>query len=273
LSVAEPENKAKAEDIPEVKSMQQQQQGEEDDDTGACCGCRKADFRTRHERCLDEAQSYQRKFPHAPPLASTSLRSFRTAESFRLVDARTQPEQAVSMIQGAVSLQQFRKEMESRSCIHQVLASSETEELLEGTKDPSKPAIIVYCTIGYRSGLEATHLRRQYPDLEVYSLDGIVAYTHALEGCGLPSSVPPDVQELPPLIDPKTSRVTRVIHTFGGAWDLAPSSYNTVQFRPLALVSRLAQVGGTVVVRTIQGVLSRPTTTPATNIDWHSKSE
>ena len=43
--------------------------------------------------------------------------------------------------------------------------------------------IIFYCTIGYRSGMEAARICDEYniDRGRVYSLDGIVPYTHALK--------------------------------------------------------------------------------------------
>jgi len=46
------------------------------------------------------------------------------------------------------------------------------------SSSPSEVHVVVtYCTIGYRSGLEAQRLRDQY-NLNVRNLDGIVSYTH-----------------------------------------------------------------------------------------------
>jgi rhodanese-related sulfurtransferase len=103
-----------------------------------------------------------------------------------LVDVRTKAEQKVSMIPGAITLHEFESQLK---------------------QNPNKwqgdgALVITYCTIGYRSGLEAQRLREVYNLRNIQHLDGIVPYTHACSamlasgGVSLGASKSPLVEEL-----------------------------------------------------------------------------
>lgn len=187
-----------------------------------CCG----KSETNAERCRRLNKFYQARYPDVPALGSQDLVRSYDSSSTVLVDVRTKPERNVSRIKGAVSLQEFEEE--------------HVRSLQPETK------VVTYCTIGYRSGLEARRLQYQYSlKGRISSLDGIVAYTHALSNVE-------EESEAPKVIDPNTGMETTEIHTFGSSWDCVDGKYHPRHFSHPMIVLRYLQVGGTVVWRTIQ---------------------
>jgi rhodanese-related sulfurtransferase len=168
--------------------------------------------------------NFQHKFEGSvPSLKSHDLITQYHPEAVILIDCRTKAEQNVSMIRGAIP-------------IH------DSMNLLKLGND-NKP-IVTYCTLGFRSGLEAERLRDVLgADRVIFNLDGILAYTHALEKR-------PD--DAPPLVDPSTSKVTKEVHTFSHHWDCAAEGYASKQFSAVAITLRLGQVVARTVVRKIQ---------------------
>ena len=183
----------------------------------------------QEEECTRRYKFYDRRFPDVPMMSSKELieRQERDdASKLVLVDVRTQPERQVSMIPGAIALDEF-------------------EATLETTESPV--TVITYCTIGYRSGFEARRLRQKYSIPQVYSLDGILAYTHA------PSSSL--IQ-----IDAKTmeSVPTSRVHTFGFIWkNCANPDYEISMYGFPSFLGRMMQVGVVSVVRTTQHLVYR----------------
>lgn len=87
----------------------------------------------------------------------------KTNLAVTLVDVRTKAEQKVSMIPGAITLHEFE---------------SQLKQYPNKWQDDGQ-LVVTYCTIGYRSGLEAQRLRQIYNIGNIRHLDGIVPYTHA----------------------------------------------------------------------------------------------
>ena len=119
--------------------------------------------------------------------------------------------------------------------------------------------VVTYCTLGYRSGLQAVRLKRQYPNLNVYSLDGIVPFTHVL--ADMDQQEQEQRSEMEPhetqdstgttihegsfslaLVDPSTGQPTNRVHTFGPMWNFSHLSYQAQWFSPVTLLMRVAQV-------------------------------
>ena len=99
---------------------------------------------------------YRDAFPEAEEMTVEEFLALQATADPVVVDVRTDPERAISMIPGAIS----REEFELRR-----------EELGE------RP-VVTYCTIGYRSGLYAEELKQE--GLDAYNLEGsILAWTHA----------------------------------------------------------------------------------------------
>ena len=169
------------------------------------------------------SSNFQRKFERSvPSLTSHDLITRYHPEAVLLIDCRTKAEQNVSMIRGAIP-------------IHTM-----TIEMLGNDKP-----IVTYCTIGFRSGLEAERLRDVLgADREIFNLDGILAYTHALE----------QRPDAPPLVDPSTTKVTKDVHTFSRHWDCAADGYTSKQFSVVSFTLRMGHTVGHTVVRKIQHV-------------------
>ena len=119
-----------------------------------------------------------------------------------LVDVRTMEERNVSKIPTSICLAEFEKSLEA------------------GDVSPEVD-VIIYCTIGYRSGLEARRLRNKYLLRNVYSLDGIVAYTH---------------QKGSKLVNGESTSPSFVVketiccHTFASMWSNVGVGYTPVTF-------------------------------------------
>jgi rhodanese-related sulfurtransferase len=196
--------------------------------------------RSNQEECSRQCKFYQSRFPDVPTMSSKELRERQMnddATTLVLVDVRTRPEREVSMIPGAISLSDFEATMAS----------------LQQKQQPM--TVVTYCTIGYRSGLEARRLRDKYYLVEgqVYSLDGILAYTHG------PSSSSSSSATTLIRIDTTNTTLnnnqipTNQVHTFGRVWkNCANPEYETTLYGFPSIVGRLMQVGGLGVLRKTQ---------------------
>jgi rhodanese-related sulfurtransferase len=130
---------------------------------------------------------YRRDFPEVPDIPPEAALILHTRGEALLVDAREPDEQAVSMIPGALTAEAFQ---------------AHPERYRERT-------VIVYCTIGYRSGKLARELLAR--GVAVANLQGgLLGWVHA--GGALVDAGGP---------------VTRM-HVYGKKWDLAPLSLESV---------------------------------------------
>jgi rhodanese-related sulfurtransferase len=183
------------------------------------------------ERCKSCSTFYQSKFSDVPALSSeTLLNEYLASSDVVLVDCRTLPERNVSMIEGAISLKEFENAYHQRQFPNDV------------------PIVVTYCTIGYRSGMEARRLQQKY-NLTVQSLDGIVSFTHALEkhlAAGKTSKIS--------LVDPKTKKKTTNVHCFGSVWACPDDRYTPISYPFPILLLRTVQVGATLMLRTLQSL-------------------
>jgi rhodanese-related sulfurtransferase len=166
---------------------------------------------SRYEKCRAVAKSYQAKFD-IPPLASETLIQMRSSDLL-LIDVRTEPERRVSQIPGSISLAESHDRLQAPA--------------VSGNRNLT---VVTYCTMGYRSGIEAKAIQVQYPDIAVFNLDGIVAYAYAVrkareQGYGQMIEYPLDR-----------------LHTFGSQWAIAPSGVTTVYFEGWELAGRMVQV-------------------------------
>jgi len=151
-----------------------------------------------------------------------------------LVDVRTEAEKNVSMISGSISLQAFENDF------HTLATTEDTD-------------IVFYCTIGYRSGMEAARICDEYniDRGRVYSLDGIVPYTHALKshrssdtsnvGCASESTASKPSGEMN-LITPSGEK-TKNVHTFGNEWNCVDMEFNPISFGTVSLLVHTFAVG------------------------------
>ncbi len=102
-------------------------------------------------------QKYQRKFPQVEGITASQLQmELQEGRELVLIDVRKPEEQAVSMIPGALTQEQF-------------------EERQDSLRDKE---IVTYCTAGYRSGFFAKKLQKR--GWQVRNLEGsLLAWTHA----------------------------------------------------------------------------------------------
>jgi rhodanese-related sulfurtransferase len=233
---------------------------------------------TKQELLERQVQFYQeKKWPQIPRMTPHELVALQqqqqheqqqdNASKVLLIDVRTAAERAVSVIPGSVPLQQVSRRGSASAATVQLLLRQDT-------------TVVTYCTIGYRSGMEATRLLHRYPTLEgrIYNLDGIVAYTYlqstnieneessaTTQGERSPlsptASVPITTTISDPqqeqnqrrgLVDPVTNKTVFTVHTFGSMWSLADPVYTASHFSAPQLAVRLGQVGGRVVIRFFQ---------------------
>uniref|UniRef100_A0A7S2HKA1 Rhodanese domain-containing protein n=1 Tax=Helicotheca tamesis TaxID=374047 RepID=A0A7S2HKA1_9STRA len=224
--------------------------------------------RTKKDKSLAKSKFYQRQYPNIPPMSSTQLLSLQQKQNEEnpiiIIDVRTKAERSVSMIPGSIPLSNFKRRMTSSS-------SSDDDEV---SSLPPNADIVLYCTIGYRSGMEARRLNQLFPLLKgrIYNLDGIVSYTHASSSSATTNihehvnngehqqttsmnDHPAAAEEPPTLINPKTNESTNLVHTFGPNWDCVNESFETTHFSLPTLLLKMGQVGLLSTLRTGQCVV------------------
>jgi len=196
------------------------------------------------QECRSKSNFYHSKFPDIPSLSSNDLirqQSQRIDENSKilLVDVRTQAERNISIIPNSISLSEFHNIMKGYN------PTTESSSLLPFA------SVVTYCTVGYRSGIEARRLRDLYSLPRVQNLDGIISYTHA---CGSKKGMPALGNNLvASLIHPETKEATNQVHIFGSSWNYVHSSYEIKFFNRWYLAWMSLQVGFLVLVRKIQG--------------------
>jgi len=196
------------------------------------------------KRCREKNEFYQRKFRDIAPMTSNELAALQRIEAttdgnpyeycYRyatndgspivVVDVRSEAERSVSIIPGAISLVEFEDTV---------------------TALPSNAVVVCYCTIGYRSGLEARRLKEKYSlEGRIRNLDGIVSYTHAdplaLVDIDDNSS---NRKEKPHLVDPTTGEKSDMVHIYGNTWNCVDEAYETTHFSFPVLAVRSVGVG------------------------------
>ena len=139
------------------------------------------------ERINDLYEKYKRSFPDVPDVSAEELIAMRRKKDVVLVDGREKKEQEVSMLPGAITSREF-------------------EDNIEKYRDKT---IVVYCTIGSRSGHYTRGLIGK--GFTAYNLRGsILAWIHA--GQKLVSE----------------GKETCRVHVYGRRWNLAPKGYEAV---------------------------------------------
>jgi rhodanese-related sulfurtransferase len=143
---------------------------------------------TRLEQIETMYAEYREDFPDVKEISPQGVADRQKSGDLVLVDVRTQEEQAVSMLPGAITAEAFA-------------AAEETYR---------DKAVITYCTIGARSGVYADELRQK--GFDVCNLKGsLLAWTHA----GLP-------------LKDAAGQDTKRVHVYGKTWDLAAEGYEAV---------------------------------------------
>ncbi len=144
---------------------------------------------------LDEVyERYDFGFPKVDEIDAKALRARleKKDHSLLLVDVRPEEERNVSILPGAIALEEYEARREA---------------------DPTAFAdrtVVTYCTVGVRSGFAANKLRKD--GVDVLNFRGsILAWTH----------------EDGPLVTP-TGESTRQVHVYGKRWDYAADGYEPV---------------------------------------------
>jgi len=142
----------------------------------------------KRQKIHEMYQAYKKhSFPNAPEVTVQELLQWEKKEKPILVDVRGKKERRVSAIPGAITL----------------------DELCGNKNEYLNRKIIVYCTIGYRSGKQVVKMRKK--GWNAYNLvGGVLAWSHA----GQLFSAP----------DGDSLR----LHVYGKKWNLAPEKYKAV---------------------------------------------
>ena len=140
---------------------------------------------SQHDRVMRMYREYAEEFPLVKGISVTELQQ-RQLELV-LVDVRSPEEIAVSFIPGAITKEKF-------------------EDNLDKYRDAT---VVVYCTIGYRSGKYAQKLQQQ--GIEALNLEGsLLAWSHV--GGKLVNQ----------------TGATKQIHVFDRQWQLTAENYEPV---------------------------------------------
>lgn len=169
-----------------------------------------------------------------------------------LIDVRSKAERDVSMLQGAVAMDDLETTKWINKYVHH----------FDGVHRGGIPTIVTYCTIGYRSGREAQWLVDDFSgtfgidigtSVEIKNLDGILSYSF--------------VEDAPPLLRPcrkgsSDSFMTRTIHSYGKEWSTAADPAFEVIFfdTKKKKLQHLVQTGLISALRLVQHKLHKSTT-------------
>ncbi len=155
-------------------------------------GCQNTEIHSdaaKLQKIMAMYSNYAQEFPLVEGITVEELQQLQQqAKNIVLVDVRSLEERAVSLIPGAITVDEF-------------------ESNLEQYRDNS--IVIAYCTIGYRSGKYAEKWRQQ--GIKILNLEGsLLAWSH-IRG---------------KLID--ADGITNKIHVFGRQWQLTARNYQPV---------------------------------------------
>ena len=204
------------------------------------------------------SQKYHAMFPDIAPLSSQQLiqdtlhntNNRDTTPQWQvaghkalLVDVRSEPERNVSMISGAISLHEFKKEV--------------LPNLFE---ENDITLVALYCTIGYRSGMEGQKLLHNYPSLfqcdnvtqddetntlnhhrqskvQLRNMDGIVNFANALGSGAVAEQSSLDLNAL--LVNHPTKQPATKVHVYGPTWkQYLDDKYDPVVFSNVEFACR-----------------------------------
>lgn len=181
-------------------------------------------LKTNKERCTEMSAGYHSNFPIETLTSAEYLRNIENgAVEYTLIDVRSPAEQNVSMIPNAITLKDFESEFKR-----------DPTPWIGKSEDETPPkTVVTYCTIGYRSGVEAQRIISQYHIPNVKNLDGIVCYTHACSEITKSNG-----ETCVELIEPRSKQKTSKVHVFGSSWNYACNDFTTVWFSKLEMAIR-----------------------------------
>lgn len=164
-----------------------------------------ASLLTKQQReCLEVCEFYQAKFPSVSQMSwATFFEEFSFIDSggttttvttknnnnnnnnntekkkIILIDVRTDKEYQTSTIPGAISLKLFDRDIMPK-IINDNNNNNKDSKSARDVLNLKDVKFVTFCTIGYRSGLEAELLMKKYPNFiskeNIYHLQGIVPY-------------------------------------------------------------------------------------------------
>ena len=154
---------------------------------GASAADPDAETAARVQRMYEEYRA--RSFPDLPDLDVDEARALADTAEVVWLDVRGARERRVSVLPGAVDRRTYEQHRE------------------EWARRP----VVVYCTVGYRSGVAAQELRNG--GVEAFNLaGGILAWVHA-DGR---------------VVDGRDGEPTRRVHVYGWRWNLVPRGWKGV---------------------------------------------
>ena len=143
--------------------------------------------RQKLDRINEMYKDYKKSFPDTPDVSVEELIVMKENSNIVIVDRRKKKEQDVSMLPGAITAKEFEKN-------------------IERYRDKT---IVVYCTIGSRSGHYAKRLQKK--GISAFNLKGsILSWIHAGQR----------------IVDKDGE--TRRVHVYGPEWNLVPDGYEAV---------------------------------------------
>ncbi|GFH52897.1 hypothetical protein CTEN210_09373 [Chaetoceros tenuissimus] len=181
-------------------------------------------LKTNKERCAEMSAGYHSNFPIETLTSAEYLQNIENgAVEYTLIDVRSPAEQKISMIPNAITLKDFESDFKRDPT--QWIGKSDDETPLK--------TVVTYCTIGYRSGVEAQRIKSQYHIPNVKNLDGIVCYTHVCS-----EIMNNNGEKFVELIEPRSKQKTSKVHVFGSSWNYASKEFTTVWFSKLDMAAR-----------------------------------
>ena len=158
-----------------------------------CVGCLQNTLQSQADRRSLVSTMYEKyasEFPKVKGIAVEDLQQLQQqGQKIVLVDVRSPKEREVSIIPGAIAVEEFEENLEQYS--------------------NNNAMIVAYCTIGYRSGKYAEKLRQQ--GINILNLEGsLLAWSHS-QG---------------ELVN--DTGLTKQIHVYGRQWELTADNYQPV---------------------------------------------
>ena len=177
----------------------------------------------QHKKCLSLCESYTSKFD-VPTITYAEVERISHFDDTKvvLIDVRTEEENAVSVVKGALSREEFEKKYPTPAA------------LVEGTF-LRNVILVPYCTIGYRSGVFSTTLMKNGWNGIIDTLSDSTTKPNQVSvsiynGLGV---VPWSYDQLPLVKGFHNHNATKELHVYGDLWDLAHPDYLTKQFRTM----------------------------------------
>jgi rhodanese-related sulfurtransferase len=155
-----------------------------------------------------ECHQFEQRFHDVSHISPSELKKMQERGRVVLVDVRSPDEFNVSTLPGAIRLEDL--------------------SLTTGTDMSAADApVVCFCTVGFRSSLEARRLSRSLAPTAVHSMSGVLEWAH--EGGSF--------------VDPATGAPTQRLHLFGRHWaEMAPETEPPLEV--VTFGSRCGEVAG-----------------------------